>query len=101
MANGSLTRLFRRALDRLDYWLTQAALSPADAVCGPEPETTADLEERARSGAHLLVIFGGSLVSCVEVNPLCARKFVLADTPFRDTHYEGVLKALELSGPRA
>ena len=67
MANGSLTRLFRRALDRLDYWLTQAALSPADAVCGPEPETTADLEERARSGAHLLVIFGGSLVSCVEV----------------------------------
>jgi hypothetical protein len=42
MANGSLTRLFWRALDRLDYWLTQAALSPADAVCAPEPETTAD-----------------------------------------------------------
>ena len=42
MANGSLARLFWRALDALDYWLTQAQLWLADAVCRPEPEIGAD-----------------------------------------------------------
>ena len=37
MANGSLARLFRRVLDALDYWLIQAQLWLADAVCRPEP----------------------------------------------------------------
>jgi hypothetical protein len=35
LANGSLTRLFWRLLDVLDYWLTQAQLWLADAVCDP------------------------------------------------------------------
>jgi hypothetical protein len=30
-------RFFWRVFDRLDYWLTQARLWVADAVCGPEP----------------------------------------------------------------
>jgi hypothetical protein len=42
MANGSLERLFWRVLGALDYCLTQARLSLADAVCDPEPETGAD-----------------------------------------------------------
>ena len=33
--NRSLARLFWHVLDRLDYWLTQARLWLADAVCGP------------------------------------------------------------------
>jgi hypothetical protein len=37
MADGSYTRLFWRALDRLDYWPTQAGVWLADAVGGPEP----------------------------------------------------------------
>jgi hypothetical protein len=40
LANGSLTRLFWRLLDVLDYWLTQAQLWLADAVCDPKPEPT-------------------------------------------------------------
>ena len=35
LANGPLGRLFWRTLDALDYWLTQAQLWLADAVCGP------------------------------------------------------------------
>jgi hypothetical protein len=35
LANGSLARLFWRVFDDLDYWLTQARLWLADAVCGP------------------------------------------------------------------
>jgi hypothetical protein len=31
----TLARVFWRALDRLDYWLTQAILWLVDAVCGP------------------------------------------------------------------
>jgi hypothetical protein len=42
MATGSLARLFWRALDAFDYWLTQAKLWAVDAVWGPEPETAAD-----------------------------------------------------------
>jgi hypothetical protein len=42
LADGSLARLFRRVLDARDYWLMQARLWLADAVCGPEPETAAD-----------------------------------------------------------
>ena len=37
VANGSLARLFWRVFDDLDYWLTQARLWLADAVCGPMP----------------------------------------------------------------
>ena len=33
--NGSLARLFWRVFDDLHYWLTQARLWLADAVCGP------------------------------------------------------------------
>jgi hypothetical protein len=47
LANGPLGRLFWHLLDTLDYWLTQAQLWLADAVCGPEPETDAD-QWRAR-----------------------------------------------------
>jgi hypothetical protein len=42
LANGSLARFYWRVLDALDYWVTQARLSLADAVCGPESETGAD-----------------------------------------------------------
>jgi len=42
LAEGTLGRLFWRALDALDYWLTQAQLWLADAMCGPEPENGAD-----------------------------------------------------------
>jgi hypothetical protein len=38
------TAFFWRTLDTLDYWLTQARLWRADAVCGPRPETPADQE---------------------------------------------------------
>jgi hypothetical protein len=37
MTDGPLVRLFWRALDRLDYWLTQARLWLVDAVCDSEP----------------------------------------------------------------
>jgi hypothetical protein len=40
-------RLFRRALDALDYRVTDARLRILDAVCGPEPQTPAD---RKRAG---------------------------------------------------
>jgi hypothetical protein len=36
MANGPLARVFWRALDRLDYWLTQVRLWVEGAVCDPE-----------------------------------------------------------------
>jgi hypothetical protein len=36
MTDGPPVRFFWRALDRLDYWLTQARLWVADMVCGPE-----------------------------------------------------------------
>ena len=35
LATGSLARLFWLVLDALDYWLMQARLWLADAVCGP------------------------------------------------------------------
>jgi hypothetical protein len=35
MATGSLERLYWRVFDAFDYWLTQAMLWAADAVCGP------------------------------------------------------------------
>jgi hypothetical protein len=38
ITDGPVVRLFWRALDRLDYWLTQARLWLADAVCGPKPQ---------------------------------------------------------------
>ena len=41
-ADSPLSRLFWRALDALDYWLTEATLRAADLVCGPQPETAAD-----------------------------------------------------------
>jgi hypothetical protein len=47
MADRPLERFLWRALDRLDYWLTQARLWGADVVCGPEPETAAD-RQRSR-----------------------------------------------------
>jgi hypothetical protein len=37
LANGSAARLFLRVLDALDYWLMQARLWLADAVCGSLP----------------------------------------------------------------
>jgi hypothetical protein len=36
MAKPPLARFFWRVLDALDYWLTQARLWLADAVCEPE-----------------------------------------------------------------
>jgi hypothetical protein len=42
LANGSLARLFWRALDAFDYWLTQARLWLADAVCAPELPAVVD-----------------------------------------------------------
>jgi hypothetical protein len=42
MVDKPLVRFFWRALDRLDYRLTQARLWVADAVCGPERFNTAD-----------------------------------------------------------
>jgi hypothetical protein len=38
MAEGWLAQLFWRALDRLDYWITQTSLRALDALCGPFPE---------------------------------------------------------------
>ena len=35
MSDKPMVRFFWRAFDRLDYWLTQARLWLADAVCGP------------------------------------------------------------------
>jgi hypothetical protein len=46
VAEYRLERFVWRVLDRLDYWLTQARLWLADAVCGPEPETAADRQRR-------------------------------------------------------
>ena len=40
--------------------------------------------------AHLLAAFSGKTVSVAEIE-----KFVLVDTPFRETHYKRILKALE------
>jgi hypothetical protein len=42
MATGSVARLFWCGVDAVDYWLTQARLNQADAVCGPKPGTAAD-----------------------------------------------------------
>jgi hypothetical protein len=42
MADGPGPQLFWRVLDALDFWLTQARLWVADAVCGPDPDTPAD-----------------------------------------------------------
>ena len=56
MVNEPLARLFWRALDRLDYWLTQARLWAVDAVYGPEPETAAD-RWRASDRERLLRAF--------------------------------------------
>jgi hypothetical protein len=41
LADGSLAGSSGACLMR-DYWLMQARLWLADAVCGPEPETPAD-----------------------------------------------------------
>jgi hypothetical protein len=46
ITNGPLARLFWRALDALDYWVTQAGLWVVDAVRGPEPETAVDRQQR-------------------------------------------------------
>jgi hypothetical protein len=35
LGNGPLARLFWGVFDAFDYWLTQARLWLADAVCGP------------------------------------------------------------------
>ena len=63
MVNEPLARLFWRALDRLDYWLTQARLWAVDAVYGPEPETAAD-RWRASDRERLLRAFRGWIASC-------------------------------------
>jgi len=47
MADKPLVLFFWRVLDRLDYWLTQARLWVAGAVCDPEPEMAAD-RQRSR-----------------------------------------------------
>jgi hypothetical protein len=49
--NGSLARLFWRALDAFDYWLTQAKLWTVDAAWGPEPETAADRQRERSPGS--------------------------------------------------
>ena len=49
MIDGVLARLFWRAVDALDYWLTQVALWAVDVASGPEPETEAD-RQRQRAG---------------------------------------------------
>ena len=45
-----LARLFWRAVDALDYWLTQAALLAVDVASGPEPETEADRQWQRAGG---------------------------------------------------
>jgi hypothetical protein len=35
MADSPLAHFFWRVLDALDYWITEAGLWLADAVCGP------------------------------------------------------------------
>ena len=42
MTDGPLRRLFWRALDRVDYWLTLARLRILDALARHEAETPAD-----------------------------------------------------------
>jgi hypothetical protein len=42
LTDRRLARLYWRLLDTLDYWVTQAQLSLADAVCDPKPEIDAD-----------------------------------------------------------
>jgi hypothetical protein len=37
MTDRLLVRFFWRALDRLDYWMMQARLRLANAVCDPDP----------------------------------------------------------------
>jgi hypothetical protein len=37
MSDKPMVRFFWRVLGRLAYWLTQARLWLADAVCGPMP----------------------------------------------------------------
>ena len=50
-----LRPIFWRALDALDYAVTQARLSLVDALCGPEPETEADRQRRCdRDPSRLL-----------------------------------------------
>jgi hypothetical protein len=39
LTDRRLARLYWRLLDTLDYWVTQAQLWLADAVCRPKPET--------------------------------------------------------------
>ena len=48
MADGPLIRPFWRALDAVDYWITQLRLYIADAICGSEPSVPVD-QERAFS----------------------------------------------------
>jgi hypothetical protein len=47
MADGPLARLFWRAVDAVDYSLTQVRLGIVDAVCGPEPRNPADEKREA------------------------------------------------------
>jgi hypothetical protein len=42
LTDRRLAPFYWRLLDVLDYWLTQAQLWLADAVCHPKPETDAD-----------------------------------------------------------
>jgi hypothetical protein len=46
VVDGAAARLFWRALDWLDYWLTLARLRILDALTGPEPETPADQQRK-------------------------------------------------------
>ena len=52
MADELLARLFWRALDAVDYWITQLRLCIAAAACGPEPSVPVD-QERAFSSCYV------------------------------------------------
>ena len=42
MTDGTLARLFWRAIDPLDYWIIEVKFWIVEALCGPEPEAEAD-----------------------------------------------------------
>ena len=53
LTDRRLARLYWRLLDTLDYWLTQAQLWLADAVCDPSPKSTLIIVGHAIRGADL------------------------------------------------
>ena len=61
MANGSLAQLFWRALDALDYWVTQARLWAADAVSDPKQEIKAGRLRQCEPGEPLSLGRGRNL----------------------------------------